>query len=75
VRCDLSILALVIVPLVAVAAVTLPFTFTNGTVADADEVNANFNALASQMGSEVFRGQIAAMSSSQWGTVSILWMP
>ena len=31
----------------SVAAVTLPFTFQNGTIADANQVNANFAALAS----------------------------
>jgi len=35
----------VVVPIAAWAAVTLPHSFTNGTVADADEVNANFAAL------------------------------
>ena len=35
-----------VVPLVAQAAVTLPFFFANGEIADADEVNANFDALA-----------------------------
>lgn len=40
-------LAIVVVPAIAVTAQsTLPYTFTNGTVADADEVNANFQALA-----------------------------
>jgi len=36
---------LIMLPL-SVAAVTLPYTFQNGTVADADEVNANFAVLA-----------------------------
>ena len=27
------------------SALTIPFTFTNGTVADADQVNANFTAI------------------------------
>ena len=40
-----SVLAIMIAPLLAVA-VTLPHSFTNGTVADAAEVNANFEALA-----------------------------
>jgi len=39
---------LAIGPLVALA-VTLPHTFSNGTVADADEVNANFSALATEV--------------------------
>jgi hypothetical protein len=38
-------LALVAVPIAVWATVTLPHTFSNGTVADADEVNANFAAL------------------------------
>ena len=37
-------LGIVVVPLVAIAA-SVPNTFVNGTVADADEVNANFSAL------------------------------
>ena len=37
---------LILAPL-SVAAVTLPFTFTNGTIANATQVNANFAALAS----------------------------
>lgn len=37
---------LFMVPL-SVVALTLPHTFVNGTIADADEVNANFAALAS----------------------------
>jgi len=40
-----ALVAIVIVPLVAMA-VTVPNTFVNGTTADADEVNANFDALA-----------------------------
>jgi hypothetical protein len=32
------------------AAVNLPYTFTNGTVANADEINANFAALAAAVG-------------------------
>ena len=44
----LAMTVLVVGPLVAVA-VTLPHTFTNGTVADANQVNANFNAVASEL--------------------------
>ncbi len=40
------ILSLLLALPLAALAVTLPFTFQNGTVADADEVNANFEALA-----------------------------
>jgi hypothetical protein len=40
-------LALVLALLVPISARALPFTFTNGTVADANQVNANFAALAS----------------------------
>jgi hypothetical protein len=39
------LIALLAIPLAAYA-VTIPNTFVNGTVADADQVNANFNALA-----------------------------
>lgn len=39
------LLGIVVVPVAAWAAVTLPHSFTNGTAADADEVNANFAAL------------------------------
>ena len=41
----LAVTAILVVPLAAVAAVILPHTFINGTVADANEVNANFSAL------------------------------
>lgn len=41
----LGVLGLVALPLSAAVAVTLPHTFTNGTVADATEVNANFATL------------------------------
>ena len=41
----LAVTAMLVVPLAAVAAGMLPHTFINGTVADADEVNANFSAL------------------------------
>jgi hypothetical protein len=34
-----------LIPLVAIASVDLPNVFSNGSVADADEVNANFQAL------------------------------
>jgi len=41
----LALLLLAGVPFVAMATVTLPHLFTNGTVADADEVNQNFDAI------------------------------
>jgi hypothetical protein len=41
-----AVLVLALVAPLAARAVTLPFTFTNGTVADASQVNANFAALA-----------------------------
>ena len=47
----LAATALLVVPLAAVAAVTLPNTFTNGTVADAGEINANFDALVAEVNS------------------------
>jgi hypothetical protein len=40
----LALLSVVLLPLVAIA-LTLPHTFVNGTIADADEVNANFAAV------------------------------
>ena len=40
------LLGLVAVPIAVWATVTLPYSFSNGSVADADEVNANFSALA-----------------------------
>lgn len=43
-------LAIFVVPAVALTATgALPFTFSNGTPADADEVNANFEALETQI--------------------------
>jgi hypothetical protein len=44
-RSFLAAALLIMLPL-SVAAVTLPYSFQNGTIADADEVNANFAALA-----------------------------
>ena len=43
----LGAIVLVSGPGVVVAAVTIPHVFSNGTIADADEVNANFDAVAS----------------------------
>lgn len=37
---------LLVLPMAAIATISLPHVFTNGTVADADEVNANLDALA-----------------------------
>ncbi|HSY24949.1 MAG TPA: hypothetical protein VK841_22650 [Polyangiaceae bacterium] len=47
---------LVLVPLTALAT-TVPFVFTNGTVADATHVNANFTALMPIVGANTFSGQ------------------
>jgi hypothetical protein len=45
-RASLVVLALLVVPLVAVAAsITVPNAFVNGTPADADDVNENFDTL------------------------------
>jgi hypothetical protein len=41
----IAVTTLVVGPLAAFAAVALPHTFVNGTIADADEVNANFAAI------------------------------
>jgi hypothetical protein len=46
----LGALALALAILLPLSARALPFTFTNGTVADATQVNANFAALANQQG-------------------------
>jgi len=45
-----ALAALAIAPLIAIAQVTLPHTFANGTVADADQVNANFEAILADTG-------------------------
>ncbi len=42
----MALIALVIALLVPISARAVPFTFTNGTVADANQVNANFAALS-----------------------------
>ena len=45
-----TIVALLLIALpLSVGAVTLPYTFTNGTVADASQVNANFAAVTSAL--------------------------
>ena len=54
--------ALLVVPLAAMAALILPHTFTNGTVADADEVNQNFSAVESAV--NVNSGLIDSLSVS-----------
>lgn len=59
----LLVFGVVSVP-IAVYAITLPHTFTNGTVADADEVNANFSALSSKVGQEIFRGYLTSAAST-----------
>jgi hypothetical protein len=46
----LGIVALALALLVPISARALPYTFTNGTAADATQVNANFAALAAQQG-------------------------
>ena len=57
--------ALVCVPLLALAQVTLPHTFVNGTVADADEVNANFDALAAETRSTFVSGWVSVTGNDQ----------
>ncbi len=47
-RIGLVVAACLLVPLVAWA-VNVPFTFVNGEVADATEVNANFDSLAAEL--------------------------
>ena len=51
---SLLAIALLTAPLMAVAAVSLPYVFMNGQVADADQVNANFAALANGVGGDRF---------------------
>ena len=53
-----SLSIILLLPVVAVFAVNLPHTFTNGTVADADEVNANFEALANNSNSNTYKVSI-----------------
>jgi hypothetical protein len=64
--------ALVGIPAVLLA-VTLPHTFTNGTVADADQINANFQALAAAVGSAgggvPTDSDVAACTTSNLGTL------
>ncbi len=69
----LALVALVLVPLVALA-VTLPNTFVNGTVADADEVNENFQFLADKIaaleaagGGRLFAGQTSVATDGNAG--------
>ena len=54
--------AALVIPLAAYAGTTaLPNTFTNGTVADANEVNANFDALVAELNSQ--NARIAALEA------------
>lgn len=46
--CLLVALLMLLLPTTVAAQVTITFTFTNGTTADADQVNANFTVLGSQ---------------------------
>ena len=49
-RIGLALLVATVLPLVAFGQVALPNVFTNGTVADANEVNANFDAILEETG-------------------------
>lgn len=44
-KLSVALIVGIVVPLAAIAQVTLPNAFSNGTVADADQVNANFEAI------------------------------
>ena len=47
------VVAVVAIPLAAYAAtISVPYTFTNGTIADANEVNANFDTLVNESNSQ-----------------------
>jgi hypothetical protein len=60
-----ALLAIAIVPLSALA---VPHLFANGTVADADEVNANFAAIESTLPNLAYSGEFIALNTN--GTVS-----
>ncbi len=62
-RTALAGLAVLVVLPVTVRAVSVPNSFVNGAVADADEVNANFEALADAIGGCYVHG-------GQWGCAS-----
>ena len=65
----LTVTALLVVPLAAVAAVTLPHSFTDGTVAEAEQVNANFDALVTEVNSLTHVwGQVDATGAVVEGT-------
>ena len=58
----LSVGMLLIVPITAYAAIiSVPNTFTNGTIADATEVNANFDGIVSESNAQ--HARIAALES------------
>jgi hypothetical protein len=60
---------LVITVPVAVFALSLPHTFTNGTVADAGQVNSNFTSLATAIDSD--RARLTALESQSFGRVYV----
>jgi hypothetical protein len=64
-KTSVVLLVIAIVPLVAIAQVTLPHTFSNGTVADADEVNANFDAVVTELDT-----QDARLTNKLWTRVA-----
>ena len=59
----LSVITIVLLPIVAVVATNLPYQFSNGTVADADEVNANFQTLQDQISSNIARYETKALAN------------
>lgn len=63
-----ALLAIGVVPLSALA---VPHLFTNGTVADADEVNANFADIESALPNLAYSGEFIALKNDQTlGTVT-----
>jgi predicted PurR-regulated permease PerM len=64
-----AVLLMVVVPMAGVATVVVPNTFTNGTTADADEVNDNFSAIVDEINSTVvISGRVASDGSIDQGT-------
>lgn len=55
---------ILIVPVVAAFAVNLPHTFSNGTIADADEVNDNFQTLTESIND--LEGSILVRTNCVW---------
>lgn len=65
----LTVLVLAFVLPISGALAALPFTFANGTVADANQVNANFQAHDNSIAAE--QSSIATLQSTAFTTVSV----